>query len=285
MAALGALTAAMLGWSIMESTALRARVGEAISGLDEPVRRSGPRLVVALDPTAGLTPDPADDGAGQPIPYYAPLLNLGALYAVAQGGIPPYVFTTSPRLHPFVFSPEGRARFPDLYDPADLREPKLATDPMFRRGFMTFLAAVGTSFEDVVVYGRAEDGDVLAERGYEPVFRRGGLFMGRFAGCPVTISVTAPSPRTAPVFVEYGFDPMPQALTRVAIREKADAGAEIQVKPEVPLCGPAWLRVTLDVDRSGGPSRGDKFCEGADAKGRVRLTAHKGETIRCAIAP
>src|SRR6185369_10721723 len=98
LAGLAALTAAMLAWSVSTSTSLRARVDEALSGLSAPARRTGPRLIVAMDPTAGVTPDPGGDLAKQPIPYHAPLFNMGALYAVEQGGIPPYVFTTSPRL-------------------------------------------------------------------------------------------------------------------------------------------------------------------------------------------
>ena len=56
---LAAFTAASLVWAVQTSVALRARVGEALSGLEAPVTRTGPRLVVAMDPFAGLTADEA----------------------------------------------------------------------------------------------------------------------------------------------------------------------------------------------------------------------------------
>lgn len=289
LAGLAAFTAASLAWAAHLSVALRARVDEALAGLEAPITRTGPRLVVPMDPFAGLTRDAADDGADEAIPYYAPLFNLGALYAVQQGGVPPYTFVTNPRIHAFVFSAEGRARYPELYDPADLRDPRNA-DPMARRALVTFLAVVGVPFEDVVLHGRPEDGDVLVERGYDADFRRGGLFMGRFVGCPVHVDVITAAPRPAAALVEYGFDPMPRAINRAVLPpEKAAAPGATEstgrITPETPLCGPAWLRVTLDLDRSGGPSRGDRFCEGADRAGRVRVEAQRGATFVCRIAP
>jgi hypothetical protein len=294
LAALGSLAilaGASLAWAIGTNASLRARADEALSGLSEPVRRTGPRLAVVFDPSAGVTPDRRSDGRAQEIPFYAPLFNLGAIYAVEQGGIPPYIFATNPKIHSFVLSAEGRKRFPELYDLNDLAEPKLAHDPLFRRGYVTFLAAVGAGFEDVVLYGRPEDGDVLVERGYEADVRRGGLFMGRFVGCPSTIEITTPAPRKAAAFVELGFDPMPQALDRAVLPpekgQEAPAGATTtaRYRPKIPLCGPAWLRVTLDVDLSGSPSPGDRFCEGADPKGRVRVDIQRNQAIGCRIAP
>lgn len=284
-AGLAAFTALSLGWAARTHVALRARVDEALSGLSLPIKRTGPRMVVPMDPYAGLAP--GDDATAGDIPYYAPLFNMGALYAVEQGGIPSYTFVTNARIHPFVFSARGRARYPELYDPADLRRPEIAADPAARRALVTFLAAVGMPFEDVVLYGRPEDGDVLAERGYAVDFRRGGLFIGRFLGCPLTIEVRAPAPRSAAMFVEYGFDPMPRALDRRVLPPDETPGGESVTKlsPRIPLCGPTWLRVTLDADRSGGPSKGDRFCEGADTKGRVHVTAKRGDTIVCRIAP
>jgi len=290
LAGLAAFTAASLGWAARTSVALRARVDDALSGLSAPLARTGPRLVVPMDPFAGLTQGEPEDGSDEAIPYYAPLFNLGALYAVQQGGIPPYTFVTNTRLHPFVFSEKGRRTYPELYDPTQLRDPRLAADPRARRGLVTFLAAVGIPFEDVVLSGRPEDGDVLAERGYEADFRQGGLFIGRFHPCPVNVDVITAAPRSVAALVEYGFEPMPQALSGAVLPpEKAPLRGAIEstgrVTPTTPLCGPAWLRVTLDVDRSGGPSPGDRFCDGADSAGRLHVVAKPGATFVCRISP
>ncbi|APR78459.1 Hypothetical protein A7982_03806 [Minicystis rosea] len=283
-AGLAGLAAMSLVWAARTAVALRARVDDALSGLSAPLDRKGPRLVVPMDPFAGLAV--RGDEAHAEIPYYAPLFNLGALYAVAQGGVPSYTFVTNPQLHSFVFSAAGKERYPELYDPADLRDPRVASDPAVRAALMTFLAAVGTPFADVVVHGRPEDGDLLADRGYVTDYRRGGLFIGRFEGCPVTIEVVTPSPRPAAVFVEYGIDPLPRAIDHTVLPPEPTASGEHAVGklvPRAPLCGPSWLRATLDVDRSGGPSKGDRFCDGADAKGRVHLLPKRGQTITCRI--
>lgn len=286
--AISIFTLASLGWAARTHVALRARVADALAGLSAPIHRSGPRMIVPMDPFAGLAP--GDDGAGEDIPFYAPLFNLGALYAVQQGGIPSYTFVTNPKIHPFVFSAQGKARYPELYDPADLRDPRLASDPLARRTLLTFLATVGMPFEDVVIDGRPEDGQVLADRGYVTDFQKGGLFIGHFEGCPVTVEIHAPAQRAVPLYLEYGFDPMPRALDQQMIPPPKTPPAEpgevtLKVVPKVPLCGGVWARVTLDLDKSRGPSKGDHFCEGADGKGRLHLTPRWGQTIPCRIAP
>jgi hypothetical protein len=154
---------------------------------------------------------------------------------------------------------------------------------------VTYLAMVGAPFEDVIVYGRPEDGDVLAERGYVADFRRGGLFIGHLEGCPLTASVVIPAPQLAPVFVEYSAEPLTGGLHRIDLPPVPTAtGAEVrrELNLSPPLCGAMWLRVALDRDGSGGPSKGDAFCEGADAKGRLHVVALRGatQTITCRIA-
>jgi hypothetical protein len=155
---------------------------------------------------------------------------------------------------------------------------------------VTFLAMIGAPFEDVVLHGRPEDGDLLIDRGYATDFRHGGLFIGHLEGCPVTARIVTAAPRTAPVSVEYGADPLPRALRRSMLPpEPAASGPELvrEVRLSPSLCGPMWLRATLDRDGSGGPSEGDAYCEGADAKGRVHISPRDraGQTIVCRIAP
>jgi hypothetical protein len=290
LAGLGLITAASIGWAAHANAAMRARVDEALSGLSAPLHRRGPRLFVPMDPYAGLTEGGASDGADEDIPYYAPLFNIGGLYAVAQGGVPPYTFLNNPTTHPFLLTEEGQKKYPEVYDPTDLRDPLVATDPARRRALMTFLAGVGASFEDLVLDGRAEDGDLLVTLGYAPDFRRGGLFMGSFKGCPVDVEVITEAPRPATVFVEYGFEPLSIALSRATLpaEKTAPRGATEsigRVTPVAALCGPTWLRVTLDLDRSRGPSRGDRYCEGADRAGRLHVMGVRGAKVVCRMTP
>jgi hypothetical protein len=281
------LTAGSLGLAVHMSRSLRASLDEPLSGLGVAIRRTGPRLVASFNPFTGLSDSVADRGVHQSIPYMAPLLNLGSLYAVQQGGIPPYVFVSNPKLHPFVMSPEGRERFPPLFDQRDLYDPELRANPSAHRAYVSFIAALGVRFEDVVLWGSLEDGDALIERGYQPDFRRGGLFMGRFGGCPVEVAFHTLSPRREAIFVEYGFVPMPQALNQTVLApDPAGSGpVTTSFKPETSLCGPVWLRAGLDLDLSGSPSPGDRVCKGADRYGRLRVTATSGQTIACDLTP
>ncbi len=283
-AAIAIFTAASIAVAILTSMRLRASMDEPLAGLSQPVQRKGPRLAFVIDLAGGPGDNHETGLADQDIPYFEPVRNLGALYAVEQGGIPPYVFTTSPRLHSFVFSPEGRSRYPALFDPLDLRDPAIETDPGRRRALLTFIAALGASFEDVVMWGRREDGDTLRDHGYAEDFRRGGLFIGRFEGCPMRIEVMAPAPRAVAVLIEHGFDPLPQPVTWAALPPTNAPGQEpARITPRVPLCGPAWLRVALDLDRSGTPSAKDAFCAGADANGKLHFDARKGLVVECRL--
>ncbi len=283
-AGLSLFTAASLGWGFRASSDLRARSDEALSGLAAPVHRSGPRLILALDPSAGLSPEPGSSGEDQLIPFLFPLRNLGSLYAVSQGGIPPYSFVTSPALHPFVLSAEGRRRYPPLFDERDQYDPKITSDPEVRRSFITFVAAVGVPFEDIVLAGRPEDGDVLATRGYVADFRNGGLFVGHLEGCPITVEIDTPAPRPEAIFAEVTFPPLPSpAAHQVFPPEPAGREGALRFTPSVPLCGPAAVRVVLDRDRSGSPSPGDVHCDGAGPDGFLPIEAKRGAVVVCRL--
>jgi hypothetical protein len=78
-ACLVAFAATSTAWAAGYNRDLAARSADALSGLDAPLERDGPRLPVVLDP--GLPATPLDPGA---MPYAAPLANLGHLYAVCR---------------------------------------------------------------------------------------------------------------------------------------------------------------------------------------------------------
>src|SRR6185437_15111438 len=96
----------------------------------------------------------ADDA----IPLVNPLQNIPELYAVEQGGLCPYGFADSPSLHSFVFSEEGRARYPKSLDLRYYFSPA-ALDPSTRKAILTLVARTAGPFEDIVYVGRPEDGD------------------------------------------------------------------------------------------------------------------------------
>jgi hypothetical protein len=281
--ALAAFTAASLIWAGHTAALLRARESESLSGLAAPLHRSGPRLVLSVDAFARQ-----NDSEHQEIPYYAPLFNLGPLYAVAHGGIPAFGFLNNPRIHPFVMSAEGRKRYPPLFNAAELVHafgPRIETDPAARAEMLTLVALTGAPFEDVVIAGRPEDGDLLLSRGYVEDFREQGLFIGHLQGCPRMLRVTVPSGDAARVLVEYVPEPLPRSPRKAILPPGPEPARDMLLSPA--LCGPMWLRVTLDRDGSGTASKGDAFCEGADSKGRLHVTprGRTGAPIECQVVP
>ena len=284
--ALSVFTAASLIWAARAIAALRAQQDEALSGLPLPIHRTGPRLVVSVDAFA------AQAGSEHlEIPYDAPLFDLGPLYAIAQGGIPPFAFLSNPRLHSFVLSEQGKARHPPLFDPGQMirMAERAEHDPAAREKLVTFLALVGAPFEDIVLHGRPEDGDVLEGHGYVPDFRHGGLFIGHLDPCPVTARVVTPAPWPARMVVEYGPEPLAHVQRRATL-PPVPAGGAPEISRDVPLspplCGPMWLRVAPHPEDAHGLPEGGTVCEGADGKGRLGFVAKRGggQVVECRIA-
>ena len=68
---------------------------------------------------------------GRPILIRAPLINLGKLYATAQGGIPSYSFVSNRAIHGVVIAQDMLEQIPATPDPRytlDLLDPRNAGD-------------------------------------------------------------------------------------------------------------------------------------------------------------
>jgi hypothetical protein len=265
-----ALTAASLVWAGAHHVALRRRVDDALSGLDQPIRRSGPRLPIVLDPWAGLPHQVSDSD----LPLVAPLFNLGKLYAVQQGGVPPYLFTTASGIHFFLNRASSQRAYPPAYNEGDLADPELVATPEARARFLGFLAMLGAGYEDVILYGEPRDAAAFTGRGYQADWQRGGLLIAHFTGCPLAIAARAPARPPAPLLVEVRWGrELPPALMTAVMPDAFSPSGEARVEcPHCP-CGELWFRAGVDLDGSHGPSRADAFCAGADAVGMTRATA------------
>lgn len=284
-AGVAAFTFASTAWASRYHAHLRALADDALAGLDAPIRRSGPRLALVLDPYVGLAEDwtngPSDwDGA--PVPFAAPTFNVGALYGVAQGGMPSWTFATRPRLLPFTFSAEGSRAFPSVHDPIRIHDPRVTHDPAARRGMLAWLAALGVAYDDVILSGSAEDAAAFVERGYTADFQRAGLFIGRALGCSVEIGVVATSPLPAPLVVEYGVEPIGVAAWRTVLPVGSTAAdGRFVAQPARTACGDVWVRARFE---GGGTSRPPLACEGARLDGRLSLQVAPGQrSVECRL--
>jgi hypothetical protein len=296
-AALVALALASTLWAVGYNRELGARSAPALAGLEADLRRSGARLPMVMDPLLGR---PLADADAR-VPYAVPLLNLGQIYATEQGGMPAHTFAVSRPTHHVLLRDDPPRRFPAYpsrtYPLLLAREGAGAGTPL-RRKLTTFVASHGVEFEDVILWGLPADAELLLERGYVADWRRDGLMLAHFEGCPVRLAIEtgsagAQDARVPDAYlVELGWYPLLEVARRYQVRRRSEGEAEsgaAQHPLQLPLhgspCGPVWIRVSAVADRRGAPEQ-EWGCRGADAEGRlvVRDTRATPE-LRCSLSP
>ncbi len=256
-------------WAFAYHRDLAARSETALAGLDAPLSRNGPRLPIVLDPYLGR----AADDRNAVVPYAVPLLNLGQLYAVAHGGLVPHSFVVNPHLHRVVLrdgAREAYPRAPDRRYAAELALPRHADDDELRRAITNYVGAHGTAYQDVILGGRPEDADQLLRLGFAADWRRGGLLIARFEGCPLELRFPPGSGLQGNTVVEIGWLPAWHVTHRYAIggaRHEPDGWTSLPIH-ETP-CGGVWLRF----------QDGERACEGADAEGRLRIASTQATPV------
>jgi len=244
--ALAAWSGAAAGWAIPHHAALADATAPALSGLDQPLVRVGPRLPVILDPHAGL---PADSASSE-LPFYAPLRNLGQLYMVAHGGAAPYTFATSRFLHGVLYRAEPEAALPQFPTLRSLRGFFVPSEPFTpgeRERTLVRAAMAGSQFEDVILWGPEADIERILATGYEVAYRRGRLAIATFRGCPASLAVAGPS--QAARWVDVGWAPAFDAYRRLSVPATAGSDESGLTLPDAP-CTPLWLRV-VESDGAG----------------------------------
>jgi len=189
-AALVALALASTLWAAAYNRELGARSAPALAGLEAPLRRSGPRLPMVMDPLLGRPLEDADAW----VPYAAPLLNLGQIYATEQGGMPAHTFAVSRPTHHVLLRDDPVRPFPAYPSrtyPLLLAREGAGEGTPLRRKLTTYVASHGVDFEDVILWGLPADAELLLERGYVADWRSEGLMLAHFEGCPVQLAIEA----------------------------------------------------------------------------------------------
>jgi len=283
--ALTLLVGASLTWSGWYNVRLTRACADALSGLDAGVVGKGPRLPVILDSTCTN----ASAAMVHPVPLAQPLANVGALYAVEQGGVVPFTFVGLPQVHSFVTSKSWGTAMPPLPDKrgllARLDHALAAGDSETRRAVVDEFAEAGAFFDDVILQGTAADRAQLEARGFRTEWTQGGTWIGRFVGCPLTLSLRTREAQTAPVLVEYGWRRQGRTYRTHLLPPKAVPPADVvSLDLATTPCGDFWVRVILDLDGSGGLSAPDRVCEGADAKGRLLVGPARPRRVDCRLS-
>jgi hypothetical protein len=255
---------AATGWAFDYNRTLHGRAADALAGLDAGVARDGMRLPIVLDPYLELPSDPLES----PMPYSVPLLNLGQLYAAAQGGLVPYTFMFNPWLHPVLFQGEWHQAVDRRYA-IDLASANADEAPGLRQAMLIYLAGRGTAYQDVILWGIREDVDRLEALGFRSDWRQGGAAIAHFEGCPFTLEFPPGSEVPTDAIIEIGWLPAWHTTHRYSAAKAlptADGGRALPLRQ---TCQGLWVRFDP-------PTRA---CEGADAEGRL-LVPSTGATPR-----
>jgi hypothetical protein len=253
---------AALGWTIRFHKDLRERMVDLDRGLKEDVVSYGTRLPIVLDPSAGLPLDWRE----APYAFYEPALNAGALFAVEQGGIVPYTFTSDPKVHFFVISADGWSRFPPVPERSALGRAWMSSVARAAdenaTSLLNVFALFGSEYDDVILFSRfGSERALFEDRGYEVTYEHGRLAMMRFRGCPVRVALNSPGPVAKSFMVTTGWVPvfdMP-AQTRVPPGEGFHNGWVATPMLRTP-CGRVWIEAFVDEDGSSSLTPGDHVC-------------------------
>ncbi len=265
-------------WALDYNRELDRFAAPALRAIDAPLERSGPRLAVVMDPGLDAVVSPEDSV----MPFAVPLLNLGQLYATAQGGFPADTFAISPATHQVLIRKDAPPfpPYPDRTFAIALARETAQAQQEARAKFASFAASFGTGFEDIVWFGTAEDHALLEARGFVFDHREGRLAIARFRGCPLSLELDRPpggaSTPGATLGVELGWYPLLEASQHHLLDTSNHSRIDFRGAP----CGPVWLRVR-DAD---GLHAGGASCRGADAEGRLVLRDTRDTpTVRCQL--
>jgi hypothetical protein len=274
-AAACAYLAANLLWLGWYDRDLRARCDDALSGLAAPVRRNGARLPIVLEPTAGLP----STSLSANMPYAFPLRNVGALYSIEQGGIVPYLFVIEPHIHEYVMKPGlDLPRVPDRAYVSPLFE-SATPNPLERDVILNYMASFGVTHEDVILVGKPQDADAMLARGFVEDWRRGGVLISHFVGCPSRVRLQSAGPLAHTTRLSFGWFPSMQAQWALP-----DGAHTTTVDLPGAPCGTVWVRAFVDQDESGELSAGDLVCEHAAPNGIVLMRlSQAAPTVDCPL--
>ena len=281
LALLVAYATASNAWALGYNLRLYHASADLLSGLDAPLHRSGVRLPLILEPRAG-EPQPF---LAREVPGCLANWNAGALFAVAQGGVPAYGFAEAETIHPLVWRwPVGQGLRPPRptrgFEHA-LSEPEVLGLPGGRKAAVTRLLSFAPYYEDVIFYGRPEEVAWLHERRFDIDYEKGGLAIARFHACPVTL-VVEPGPSGHPAaWVELGWTPARQAVQSMKLPAMLGALSPREI-PLTSPCGDVWLRVFFDDNGDGAMSAGDTACVESDESGGFGLHVEpEGSRAHC----
>jgi hypothetical protein len=266
-------------WAIGYGRQLREASVDLLSGLDAPIRRTGFRLPLIIEPRAG---EPQEKWA-RTIPYATANWNMGSIFALAQGGVPIYTFAESEDVHQVLWRPASQIGplppHPERGFEWWLSEPEILRVPGAREKEVVHLLSYAPYYEDVIFYGRPEEVEWLRAWRFHIDYQRGGLAIARFQACPVELEILPDERGHRPTLLQFGWAPAETATFVMNLPPQPGATTPRRIPVAESGCGEVWFRVLFDEDRDGQASPGDATCREASPAGVVFIPSGSRRAI------
>ena len=266
LAAAGALALSSVVWGQIHNGALARAGQQALAGADGDISRDGWRFPIVFD----VYGDGVDPSA---MAYAKPLTNFALAYAAEQGGANPYLFASSPSVHPFVFREGlGGIGVPDRSYYDALQNDEWRDDGRLD-ALRTSLLRTASDYQDVIAFGDDDTLSLMERRGFEFDHREDRLGIARFTGCQ--FHVTTPYVDGAEGVLQWGWFPLQEEAGRAPLERIGDSLGAIVTLP----CGDTWLRVAIRGADS------TLICRGAHDDGRFVLDISDDMEFHCELRP
>lgn len=255
-----------VAWAQTHNAALNQSVQGVLTGLDEERSRSGWRLPIVFDVYGGIDPDV--------VAYAKPLTNIAFVFAVEEGGMIPYLFASSPGIHPMVFREGLRGiEVPDRSYYNALTNPDWA-DPRSLDALRTSLLSTASGYQDAILIGDPGSYELVETRGFRFDHQSPTTAVIRYEGCRFDVELEAE--RASEGLLQWGWFPLEDEAGRTELALRASG--VLETSAQLP-CGNAWLRLAVRA--------GDQtfVCHGAAPDGRLVLEITDGMHFHCPLTP
>jgi hypothetical protein len=251
---------------------IHERCGTAFDAAAQPVERDRMRLFVPLE---YCMPDEGTPLATVPRAVHQ---NQGAtVYAMQQSGVA-VVFHGFPAYHPYDMRPPDASWIVEFVSEhqgyvlgelmAEINAGQATPENLeFAHQLASRFARAAATYGDLILHGETSLRSLILARGFQTDVETARAWVGRFTGCPLTITFADGAPTGGAVLLEHAWFPLDEPRTRLALNpaELAPTGLPVPLHP----CGRSWLQLVHDRDSSAGLSPGDRVCEGTDARGML----------------
>jgi hypothetical protein len=259
-------------WALHFERTMEPLVEEALSGLDAPIARDGPRLPLILLREPEIMKD------------VQPLVNIGHLYLFDQGGIDPYLWADQPLIDAILYKDKPTKLFgphPGPFMRESLKCAGQTPDCPPVEAQYEWHTVWARGFQDAILFSDDTRAlETFVRRGYAIDFQKGRLAILHATSCRFIVRIAGDaglSKLPSAVIVHAGITGLEAPTTESTLPAGAPISRDgLGLVIEGKSCGPMWITLV---------SAGASVCKEADARGRIYVDAQHESTAetRCTL--